>query len=682
MTDEEVLIRPVPWQPHPLRLAAERPPRRRFPTPAWAAALPVVLAAGFLLAARAVEVQVQPTPDRLTVRGGPQLSLGGAVRLLLPGRHTVLAEKAGYRPLETPFEVTRDPRQIARFALERLPGLLVLGITPESGVRASVDGVERGVTPLPPLEVPEGDHEVLLQAEGFAPFTTRVQMVGGGETQHLQATLKPDRAPVSFASDPPGARIRVDGASVGTTPLTVDLTSGDRGVEVGLEGYEPQSRRIAVAVDVPLRLPVFHLEPQPGHLAVTSEPAGAAVSIGGRFRGETPIALEVKADVPHTVRVTKAGHGPAEATVTLARGETQPLALTLAAEQGEVEIASEPPDADVLVDGQPRGKAGQTLRLTAIPHEIELRRAGFEPHRVTVTPRPGFPQLVRARLRSEKDTQAAATPATVRSPTGHELRLLRGGRFQMGASRREPGRRANETLREVELQRPFYLAMREITNAQFRKWKADHSSGRFGAHDLSGEAQPVVSVTWEQAASYCNWLSSQESLPAAYAMRDGKLAPTSPLTTGYRLPTEAEWSRAARYPGEGPLRFPWGNALPAPARAGNFADESARALVAVVLQGYDDRYPASAPVGSFPPNGLGLFDLGGNVAEWVNDVYAIPPPDAPSERDPLGPRDGELHVILGSSFLQGTVSELRLSYRDYGTKARPDVGFRVARYAE
>ena len=252
----------------------------------------------------------------------------------------------------------------------------------------------------------------------------------------------------------------------------------------------------------------------------------------------------------------------------------------------------------------------------------------------------------------------------------------------MGASRREPGRRANETLREVELQRPFYLAVREVTNAQFRKWKADHTSGRFGAHDLSGEDHPVVSVTWEQAASYCNWLSSQESLPAAYAMRDGKLAPVSPLNTGYRLPTEAEWSRAARYPGEGPLRFPWGNALPAPPRAGNFADESARSLVAVVLQGYDDRFPATAPVGSFPPNGLGFFDLGGNVAEWVNDVYAIPPPDAPLETDPLGPRDGELHVILGSSFLQGTVSELRLSYRDYGTKARPDVGFRVARYAE
>jgi formylglycine-generating enzyme required for sulfatase activity len=154
------------------------------------------------------------------------------------------------------------------------------------------------------------------------------------------------------------------------------------------------------------------------------------------------------------------------------------------------------------------------------------------------------------------------------------------------------------------------------------------------------------------------------------------------MNGGYRLPTEAEWSRAARYPAQGPLKYPWGQALPAPPKAGNFADESARTLVPVVLQGYDDGYPATAPVGTFSPNALLMFDLGGNVAEWVNDVYAIPPADAPVERDPTGPESGDLHVILGSSFLHGSVSELRLSYRDYATKPRADVGFRIARYAD
>jgi formylglycine-generating enzyme required for sulfatase activity len=287
---------------------------------------------------------------------------------------------------------------------------------------------------------------------------------------------------------------------------------------------------------------------------------------------------------------------------------------------------------------------------------------------------------VKVRLRSLQEPKAAG-PSRL-SVQGHELRLVTPGRFQMGASRREPGRRANETLREVELRRPSYLSLAEVTNAQFRRFQASHSSGQFGGRDLDADAQPVVRVTWEEAAGYCNWLSAQEGLPPVYAMQGGKLVATTPVGTGFRLPTEAEWSRAARYPEGGELKYPWGASLPVAPGSGNYADESARPVVSVVLQDYDDRFPVSSPVGSFRPNALGFFDLGGNVAEWVHDVYSIPPADAPLEKDPVGPAAGDLHVILGSSYLHGSVTELRLSYRDYATKPRADVGFRIARYAE
>jgi formylglycine-generating enzyme required for sulfatase activity len=677
--EPDVLIRPAEYRPRtigpgPVRRAGFRLPSWRVMAPAAA----LLLAAAYLFASRLVEVRVEPEPQALSVRGFPHVGWG-ATRLLLPGRYTVTAQREGYRPLDQRFDVTGERRQVARFVLERLPGRVVFATSPASAVRVFVDGAERGTTPLRAIEVPAGEHDVQLRAEGYKTATLRLSVAGGGEEQTVRAALVADRAPVSFSSDPPGASVRVDGAEVGHTPLTVDLSSGSRAVALALAGHRPAGRTIEVVAERPLTVPAFRLEPLPGRLRLASDPAGAAVRVDGEFRGETPVEIDVAPGRAHAVRLTKAGHDAAEASVELGLGEERALSLVLSPRLGEVQITAEPPDAEVVVDGQVRGRAGSTLRLSAAAHQIEVRRPGYESHKTTVTPTPDFPQAVKARLRRLDEPKAVAQRLSVQ---GHELRLVAPGRFQLGASRREPGRRANETVREVELQRPSYLALKEVTNAQFRRFQAAHSSGMFSNHNLNEDDQPVVRVTWEEAAEYCNWLSAQAGLPPVYAPRAGKLAAVTPIGPGFRLPTEAEWSRVARYAGGAPLKYPWGGSLPVAPRSGNYADESARSVAPAVLQGYDDRYPVTSPVGAFPPNALGFFDLGGNVAEWVHDVYSIPPAEAPLERDPVGPAEGDLHVVLGSSYLHGTVTELRLSYRDYSTKPRADVGFRVARYAE
>jgi formylglycine-generating enzyme required for sulfatase activity len=254
----------------------------------------------------------------------------------------------------------------------------------------------------------------------------------------------------------------------------------------------------------------------------------------------------------------------------------------------------------------------------------------------------------------------------------------------MGASRAEIGRRANEVIVPVTITRPFLISVYEVTNKEFAEFRAGHDSGSSVHVSLAADNNPVANVTWEDAIQYCNWLSQREGRTPAYRHEFGNWVAVYPLTDGYRLPTEAEWTLAVRYAGQRqPLKFPWGTAWPPPKDSGNFADRSAIEVAPSILPAYDDGYPSTSPAGSFKPNALGIYDGGGNVAEWVNDYYTVPTPGITTPVvDPTGPDRGTSHVIRGSSWRQAGQAELRLSYRDFGSEARPDVGFRIARFAD
>jgi formylglycine-generating enzyme required for sulfatase activity len=302
-----------------------------------------------------------------------------------------------------------------------------------------------------------------------------------------------------------------------------------------------------------------------------------------------------------------------------------------------------------------------------------------------VTPRPGFVQEVALHLLTDEEAREAAIPRTVSTSLGQELVLMEGGEFVMGSPRGQQGRRSNEIQHPVELTRRFYLGTREVTNAQFRAFQAAHDSGRFSGNNLDGDRQPVVNVSWEQAARFLNWLSEQDGLTPAYVEQDNTLVLRDPVPNGYRLPTEAEWEWAARHAGrEEPALFPWGDGLPPPDRSGNFADVSAGRILPVTMVTYNDGFEVSSPVGSFEASPAGLHDMGGNVAEWVNDFYMIPNPAQEGQAlvDPLGPDSGRYRVVRGASWRHASVTELRLTYRDYCDRPREDVGFRIARYLE
>ena len=349
---------------------------------------------------------------------------------------------------------------------------------------------------------------------------------------------------------------------------------------------------------------------------------------------------------------------------------------------GRVAITAEPKSAEIFVDGVSKGTGSQTLTLPARPQTIEVRLANYATYSTRITPQPGLTQEVNAHLLTVAQARQAAMKPRFTAANAMEFVLLKPGKFSMGSSRREPGRRANEVMRDVTLTRPFYLSTTEVTNAQFNKFGGKHDSGVYEENKLNGDDQPVARVTWLDAALYCNALSERDHLPLFYTTDGNKVTGIVPTATGYRLPTEAEWEWAARtVPGsDAERRFPWGDNFPPTDRSGNYADRSAAQIVGRTIFGYNDNQIVSAPVKTFPPDPRGFYDIGGNVAEWINDFYEIPAEQP--QRDPMGPESGEYHVIRGSSWMHGTITELRLAFRDYGTDGRPDLGFRIARFAE
>lgn len=648
------------------------------------------VSAWFVFTARRVVIRIEPEPEKIFIRDGIPAPRIGGYFLMRPGDYELKAVKECFQPLEQRLTVTDEKGQRFNFTMTRQPGRLTVQAHQADhpsvmieGALISIDGKEIGRTPLSAASVEPGSRRLSIEAENYKIGNTEVEVAGCGNHQEIDLALVPGWAEISLQSEPPGAAVLVDGQSLGTTPLTIKLVEGEHNLEVRADGFKPWHTRLAAVATQSRMLETIRLQPADGRLEVRTHPSGANVLLGGVFAGRTPLQLPLAADETHLIQISRAGYENVTQKVKLRRSETKTLDLTLKPIMGAINFLVQPADSELFVDGQSVGMVPPTLRLVAVEHELEIKKQGYQAYRTRITPRPRYPQEIRISLKSLSSTPASSAPQQViKAKNGYELQLIEPQSFVMGSSRREQGRRSNETLRNVNLQRPFYIGMREVTNKEFRQFMPGHNSGAFKNHDLARDDLPVVQVTWRQAALFCNWLSLQESLPPVYVQQGGRLTAADPPGIGYRLPTEAEWEFCARFTAnKADLKYPWGDSYPPPAGAGNFADVSAKDLLTTYLASYNDGYPASAPPGKFKPNGRNLYDLGGNVSEWTHDFYAIYPYDGQKVYiDPAGPAAGKHHVVKGSSWMQYGISELRNSYRSYSDGRRADLGFRICRY--
>ena len=680
---DNVAITPISFKAN---RATEPPPKRGLSKAAIAtgAAFSVLAAfAWFALTARSVQLLFEPPVEQMSVPGTLLKLKVGDRFMLRPGSHRVAAELAGYYPFAENFTVGREQGQSLEVSARETSGthhaddLAVHGGPSNAGRggarHRAADGCRNQAGAAPPRargrSIPHRGARADRRRRRGAPGAQCAAdtQLGAGAARHGASRCR-------------GARRRYAG---GHHTIALELDAGERALEVRLSGYNAWRDSVVVNANEPQELPLVKLNQADGRIELVSIPSEASVSVDGQFLGRTPLNVRLSPGRAHEITLAKPGFAQATQQLSVAADSGRRVQIELVAQLGDVDIQSDPANAEVWVDGARQGVTPARLTLSAIEHTIEVRQAGFATASVQITPRPGFPQQLPFTLVPLDDTSGSGYPQTVRTKVGQELRLVPSGQFLMGSSRRETDRRSNEVLRPVKISRAFYLGVREVTNGEFRLFLREHNSGDYSGQSLNDDGQPAVKVSWNDAARYMNWLSTQEALDPVYEESLGTWIPARPLRNGYRLPTEAEWEWAARAAGqETPLHYPWGAALPLPDRSGNYADLSAKEILPTVLVTYTDGFPASAPPGTFAANAVGLFDLGGNVAEWIQDYYSIAVPGATDGQlieDPLGDVNGDFHVVRGSSWRSATVTDLRLAYRDYAQDPRDDVGFRIAR---
>lgn len=260
-------------------------------------------------------------------------------------------------------------------------------------------------------------------------------------------------------------------------------------------------------------------------------------------------------------------------------------------------------------------------------------------------------------------------------PTPSGMALIPAGTFEMGDSFNDSTDNWAERPVHSVFVSAFYMDKYEVTKAL---WDEVKDWGGGNGYDLGGVAEgkapnhPVQMVDWYDVVKWCNARSQKEGrVPAYYTdlaltqvYKTGRLAPYVKWNAGYRLPTEAEWEKAARG-GTSGHRFPWsvGETI-THSRANYYSTSSYNYDVSPTREFHPTYawggYPYTSPVGSFAPNGYGLYDMAGNVWEWCWDLYGGY--SGGIQTDPRGPGSGSFRVFRGGSWIDNAFN-CRLAYR-------------------
>lgn len=625
---------------------------------------------------RGTRVEIMPIEAndlaKINVLEGLSFSIGDVV-YSLAGNPVISASAPGFKVATK----TIDSVYIGKvFPLElfELPGRLVIKISGDERALPKtawkINGRDIDLSNKLDLELEAGSYTVTINNPFFQTKVLNVEIERRKQTE-LQVDLQPVDGMLNISSKPNGAKVFLNEMLIGETPLEYRQIGGQYTLRVTAENYTETIEKFEITQSTQEVKRNYQLGHKKTKVFLKLAPEGGTLLVNGIQKKE-PLFLDTI--VEHRLTYMKAGYYTETKLVQLSADQKKEISFQLEAEIGQVKISSSP-IASIWINGKDYGISPINITLPAATHQITFKKPGYRSVSRTIKPTGKSIQKISATLLTEYQARLQEAPRELTNQVGIKLKLfVMREHLTMGASRSEKGQRANEFLRNVILTKPFYAGIFEITNSQFVKFNPKKGQGAANI--------PITSIRWQEAAAYCNWLSKKEKLQLFYEITNGRVNDFNTNADGYRLLSEAEWEWLARKSGKTKQTiFSWGNEAIVPPNTANIADETAKGRVALYVPNYNDGYVSVAPVGSFSRELSGLYDMAGNISEWVHDVYSVMPPMTNTTvSDPMGEQHGQSHVIKGANFRSGSITLLRPAFREGLAAERDDVGFRIGRY--
>jgi len=523
--------------------------------------------------------------------------------------------------------------------------ILVLESQP-SGAEVYLGGVKAGTTPYQNYQLQAGQSvEITLKHREYHDKTVKLALKGGVNEVPL-ISLAPAFGSLAITSDPNGAVVYIAGEKVGMTPYNIEqLASNSYLLSLRESLHSPLENQRIEVTDGNKTEKHYKLTPIFGRLNIEAGTAGAIVTLYEKSAKKEATSKVITKALPAELKletgtyqlvISKNGYEAKQAVVTITNGGTETIIREQAVLRqltGSLLVTTESlaKNSKVYVNGELKGEVPRSLTLPVGQYELEVKEGDR-----------GAKQSVKVEDRQNKVVVLALK--VVRMPFEPEMVDVPAGSFKMGCHDWFGCRSDEGPTHQVTLS-AFQMSKYEITQGQWQMVMGNNPS-EFKA---CGNTCPVEWVSWQDTQEFIQKLNQ--------------------LTGGnYRLPTESEWEFACRSGGKNET-YCGGDDL---AQLGWF---------------YGNSNMTSHPVGQKQANGLGLYDMTGNVREWVQDLKGLY--SANQVTNPTGPVTGSYRVRRGGSWRDQGSSKYKSHSASYSRSADSHavsygsrgnfLGFRLAR---